>query len=201
MTRRIYVYRECSETTADLDKALAKARGQFGPVLKNREGPYGKFADLASMDRATRIALSENGLSVTQSFTPREEGGMFLVTELTWAGQFRLSAIPIPPHENPQKITAFTTYMARLAYSRILCLAVDEASDGEELTSGDESDPTPGLITAALEQATTPAQIDALWNKAIEHFGKENMREWEGVFAAAEKRIKAKRGGTNARGA
>lgn len=168
---KAFLYRECSQHTDLLDEALAKAQGCFKTVVRNREGPYGKFADLASMVSATKDALAENLLAVRQYFNHNEDRSMTLVTELSCKGQWVVSGIPIPAFTNPQHTHGYCTYMARLGYSRILCLAVDDASDndGQNLP---EAEPTDGTdinpILSAVRQAANVGRLDQLWERVTE---------------------------------
>lgn len=189
---KTFLYRECSQHTDELDAAAAKAQGEFSKVIRNRKGPYGMFADLAAMHTATADALSRNGLTVRQYFTSGgEDKSMILVTELAHKGQWVVSGIPIPFFTNPQHTHSYCTYMARLGYSRILCLAVDDGDDGESL-GGDEGEASTDLtaITTAVEQATTRERLDALWARVLElHLPDQEMKHLEGVFAARAKSI------------
>lgn len=169
---KAFLYRECSGQTDLLDEALAKAQGMFRPVVRNRQGPYGMFADLASMVAATKEALAENALAVRQYFSHNEDRSMTLVTELSCKGQWVVSGIPIPFFTNPQHTHGYCTYMARLGYSRILCLAVDDASDndGENLpeSDGDPGQPDINPILSAVQQAPNVGRLDQLWQRVIE---------------------------------
>lgn len=198
--RPTYVYQECSPTSSELDVALAKAQGEFKKVLRNRQGPYGMFADLSAMEDATKPALSKYGLSVRQTFVPQEDRSMLLVTRLSCKGEFCISAIPIPYFPNPQHTHSFCTYMARLGYSRILCLSVDDASDGEDLTpeGGEEAAPPPAplpgpsiaTIKTAVRQASTHERLDILWGRVNEHdLPAGQMAEIEKVFVAQRARL------------
>lgn len=197
MTRPAYVYQECSPTSGCLDEALAKAQGEFKKVLRNREGPYGKFADLSAMEDATKSALAKYGLSVRQTFTVNEDKSMVLVTRLSFKGEFSVSAIPVPFFSNPQHTTSFCTYMARLAYSRILCLSVDDASDGEDLPeAGAEqpANPDPGpdvaAIKAAFAQAPTGERVAALWDRVQQlTLTKAQMAQVKRAFDDARVRV------------
>jgi hypothetical protein len=156
-----FLYREASTTTELLDDALAKAQGEFKPVARNRTGPYGKFADLCSMMAATQAARCKYGLAVSQYFLTHEDRSMTLVTELACKGEFRVSAIPIPAFTNPQHTHSYCTYQARLGYARILCLAVDDSEDGEDLAEA-ESNPDLDGVLKAISQATTTGRLDQL---------------------------------------
>jgi hypothetical protein len=177
MSRPTYVYQECSATSEVLDEALAKAQGEFKKVRRNREGPYGMFADLSAMEDATKPALAKHGLSVRQTFMVNEDKSMILVTRLSCKGEFTVSTIPIPFFPNPQHTHSFCTYMARLGYARILCLSVDDASDGEDIPDSDaeagvppQGDPGPDLaaIKTAFAQAPTADRVQALWQRVLD---------------------------------
>lgn len=179
MSRQAYVYQECSGTSELLDEALAKAQGEFTKVRRNREGPYGRFADLSAMEDATKIALSKHNLSVRQTFITNDDRSMVLVTRLSCKGEYTISAIPIPFFTNPQHTHSYCTYMARLAYSRMLCLSVDDASDGEDLPTEDDAPnapaPTPTetspdlpAIKSAFLQAPSIERVNSLWSRVEE---------------------------------
>lgn len=173
---KTFLYREASPTTELLDAALAKAQAQFKPVKRNRKGPYGMFADLCAMQEATADGRADNEIAVSQYFIEKENGGMTLVTELSHKGEFRVSAIPIPPFTNPQHTHSFCTYMARLGYGRILCLSVDDAEDGEDLANGEaDAGPLDGLL-AAIAQATTSPRIEQL-AKSMESLGLSDQQK------------------------
>ena len=170
-TRAAYIYQECSAESDLLDEALAKAQGEFKKVLRNREGPYGKFADLSAMEDATKPALAKYALSVRQTFVTHDDRSMTLVTRLSCQGQFCISAIPIPFFSNPQHTHSYCTYMARLGYSRVLCLSVDDASDGEDIpTEPAASNPGPDIdaIKGAFQTAATVERLEALWARVGE---------------------------------
>jgi len=183
-----------------LDVALAKAQGEFKKVTRNRQGPYGMFADLSAMEDATKPALSKYGLSVRQTFVSQDDRSMLLVTRLSCKGEWCVSAIPIPYFPNPQHTHSFCTYMARLGYSRILCLSVDDASDGEDIADADAGEspapaptrPGPDLnaIKSAVKQAATPERLDALWARVQEHdLPPGQLADIEKAFVAQRERL------------
>lgn len=199
MSRPTYVYQECSATSELLDEALAKAQGEFKKVRRNREGPYGPFADLSSMEDATKPALAKFGLSVRQTFAVNDDKSMTLVTRLSCKGEFTVSAIPIPFFPNPQHTHSFCTYMARLGYARILCLSVDDASDGEDLPeagaeqpadSPKEPGPDVAAIKAAFAQAPTAERVAALWDRVQQlSLSKAQMTQVKRAFDDARARV------------
>lgn len=187
---KTYLYRESSQLTDELDAALAKAQGEFTPVLRNQEGQYGMFANLASMESATRPALAKYGLCVRQYFVCHEDKSMTLVTELSKGGQFCVSAIPIPAFANPQATHSYCTYMARLGYSRILCLAVED-NDGEGLDQNRNASEVL-LIQKAVADATTRDRLTELWRSVQEmELSPPLLSQLEEVFASRAKVIDA----------
>jgi hypothetical protein len=184
-----------------LDEALAEAQGEFTKVKRNREGPYGKFADLSAMEDATKHALAKHKLSVRQTFIVNDDRSMVLVTRLSCKGEFTISAIPIPFFSNPQHTHSYCTYMARLAYSRMLCLSVDDASDGEDLETEDDEPNTPAptpaeaspdlpAIKQAFLQAPTVERVEALWVRVEElKLSKASLTQAERAKDAAMARL------------
>lgn len=183
MTARSFLYREASASTEQLDEALAKAQGEFKRVIRNRKGPYGMFADLCAMEDATQNALSKHGLAIKQYFHTHEDKSMVLMTELSYKGQFNISAIPIPFFTNPQHTHSYVTYMARLGYARILCLSVDDAEDGEDLAAGESGGGDISGILAAISQATSITRLDQLWKSVKDmNLPKPQMTDVEKAF-------------------
>lgn len=136
------LYIECSEEQAAINDALAKSQATFGPVVKDENGPFGKFASLNSMIAATRPSLTAQGLSVIQSPQPIMVGSarMWCVTELRHkSGQWIRSAVESLIHDNPQKTLSNFSYMRRLAYGGLLCLASNEDRDGAGLAKETEN--------------------------------------------------------------
>lgn len=183
VTARSFLYREASTSTEQLDEALAKAQGEFKRVIRNRKGPYGMFADLCAMEDATQNALSKYGLAIKQYFHTHEDKSMVLMTELSYKGQFNISAIPIPFFTNPQHTHSYVTYMARLGYARILCLSVDDAEDGEDLAAGESGGGDISGILAAISQATSITRLDQLWKSVKDmNLPKPQMTDVEKAF-------------------
>jgi hypothetical protein len=187
-----------------LDDALAKAQGEFKKVRRNREGPYGMFADLSAMEDATKPALAKHGLCVRQTFIVNEDRSMVLVTRLSCKGEFTISTIPIPFFPNPQHTHSFCTYMARLGYSRILCLSVDDASDGEDIpedgaeepAAGPDAPPDLAAIKSAFVQAASADRVQALWDRVVElDLSKAQLAQAEKARDAAVARLKPKKEG------
>ena len=64
-----------SESIAGLAAALAKAQGQMKGAVKDSANPFfkSKYADLASVVEAIRVAFASNGLSYIQTVEPSDK--------------------------------------------------------------------------------------------------------------------------------
>ena len=126
--------------TLELDKllaALAKAQKSIKIAKKDSNNPFFKsaYADLVSVVKASRDALCDNGLSITQRID-KEEGRQMLFTRLGHAsGQWIESIIPVnPPNANIQTLGSYLTYLRRYAYAALVCVvASDEDDDAEKV--------------------------------------------------------------------
>ena len=125
--------------------ALAKAQGEFQPILKNRSvkiqmktgGSYNfRYADLEEITAKTRPALAKNGLATVQPIVQRGNGTV-LVTKLVHAdGGEIISEIQLPPSSGGdiKNYGAQVSYLRRYAKTSILDVAADDDLDenGEE---------------------------------------------------------------------
>lgn len=172
--RKTFVYRERSDKTGDLIKALSAAQGEFAPVVKDAKAQYGAFASLTSMRKATSPALSKHGLTV--HFEYSEVGDIpYLVCVLSHASdQWVSSVIRLERIADPQKRMAYMTYMKRAAYSAILCLASEDDDDGETASAGAAEAAAAQwqeqwkLAQDALKSAQTIERVNAIVNKAMD---------------------------------
>ena len=93
-----------------------------------------KYADLTEMVRVSRPALTNNGLSIVQQLTTKEDG-TYLSTVLCHAsGEWIESNIKIvPPKNDVQTLGSYITYLRRYSYSALIgvCTSEDEDDDGE----------------------------------------------------------------------
>jgi hypothetical protein len=168
--------------------ALAKAQGEFTPVIKTAPGSIGAenhvryfdYADMAALIGATRPALTANGLSVTQ---PTRNGphGFELATILTHKdGGSIESVVPLRPPRDPiQAFGSELTYQRRYQYQTLLGLIGEGADDPDaDLTAladpgpEPESAPNPDMAKAPKDKPPCPdGYIDAnldKWTDAIQ---------------------------------
>ena len=131
----------CTEELGELFAALAKAQSMMPDAKTDSKNPFfkSKYADLSSIVKASRKALSENGLAVTQfihdiSMPHSEEVDSFLFTRLGHvSGQWIESFIRVsPPKTDIQSLGSYLTYLRRYSYSAIVgVVASGEDDDGE----------------------------------------------------------------------
>jgi len=129
--RAVYAYRDTSPSTGSLVKALSQAQAEFGVVAKDSTGQYGKFASMASMRKATVTALAKYGLAVTMECADTDDHPYLVCVLAHESDQFVSSTFRLERISDPQKRSAYLTYMKRAAYSAILCLAAEDDDDGE----------------------------------------------------------------------
>lgn len=135
--RHMAVYRDKSETTGLLKSALCKAQAKFSEVRRDTEAEWGEFASLDSMIRATRPALTAEGLAVNGEFQT-VDGQLYLVTVLEHgeSGEWVSSLLPITMSDDPDTTVAYMTRMRRVNYATILNLAPEGEKKSEQLLSG-----------------------------------------------------------------
>jgi hypothetical protein len=120
----------------ELMAALAKAQGEMEIAGLHNENPYfkSKYADLATIVRASRPALTKNGLAVVQQILPNDDGQSMLHTILGHSsGQYIETRMRIvPPKNDIQTLGSYITYLRRYSYASIVgCVAGNEDDDGE----------------------------------------------------------------------
>ena len=120
----------------ELMAALAKAQSEMDIAGLHNENPYfkSKYADLATIVRASRPALTKNGLAVVQQILPNDDGQSLLHTILGHSsGQFIETRMRIVPAKNDiQTLGSYITYLRRYSYASIVgCVTGNEDDDGE----------------------------------------------------------------------
>ena len=122
-----------SEKVELLVKALIKAKGSFGVVLKSKTNPFfsSKYADLADIEDAVRASLDSNGLLVVQTTEVVGTATVLVTTLYHESGQFVSGQYPLNPVKNdPQGLGSATTYARRYALSALLGVVADADDDG-----------------------------------------------------------------------
>lgn len=129
-----------SESIKEITAALAKAQLAFLPIKKTEKVDYAttggrkkyNYAPLVEVIEATKKALSDNGLAVTQP-TYIQNGNIILETLLShisgeWlSGELYVGKCDQPPQSEGSSLT----YKRRYGMSAILCVSSEEDDDAE----------------------------------------------------------------------
>ena len=128
-----------SEQTNEISAALALAQAEYEPAVKDCVNPHfgNRYASIGSLQRATRPALSKQGISDSASETTDFiTGTVTVTTRLTHkSGQWMESDAACKPKGLlPQDVGAANTYMRRYSYSNVTGVELEEDDDGESTT-------------------------------------------------------------------
>ena len=127
-----------SETINELATALAKAQGEISAAHADSENPFfqSKYADLTSVWDACRAPLSKNGLAVTQTMNPVEQGISVVTTLFHSSGQWVRGELVMMPNKNdPQGVGSCITYNRRYSLSAMVGISPED-DDGNEASKG-----------------------------------------------------------------
>jgi len=131
-----------SDDIAEIAVALCKAQAVMGHAAKDSSNPFfkSKYADLASVIDASRKALTDNALTITQ-LPGKREGLCSLDTMLIHSsGQYMRSRLLMKPTKaDPQGEGSCYTYMRRYAMSAIIGLTQDDDDANAASTKGSVS--------------------------------------------------------------
>lgn len=125
-----------SEELDKLFEALAKAQMEMEIASTASVNPFFKsrYADLASIVKASRPFLAKNALAVIQRTITEENDQIFLYTRLCHAsGQWIESNMQVKPVKNDiQGLGSYITYLRRYMYASLTGVVTgDEDDDGE----------------------------------------------------------------------
>lgn len=124
-----------SESINEIAAALAKAQGGMKSAVKDSLNPHfkSKYADMSSVKDAIGDTLVKVGIAVIQAHDILENGTLVLRTRLIHtSGQWLESTYPVRPvKDDPQGLSAATTYARRVTLSSILSIVSDVDDDGE----------------------------------------------------------------------
>lgn len=150
---------ETSTETDKLDTALAAAQGDIEPAMKDKVNPAfrSKYADLASVWTACRMALAKHKIAVTQWPVHSDDGRLHLVTRLAHGGQWMRAefSIPVGKHDAHGYGSAMT-YAKRYSLAAAIGVVADEDDDGNaavQSTNVSQSANAQSLALAALVKA------------------------------------------------
>ena len=146
-----------------LATALALAQGSMQGAVKDRTNPAFKssYADLASTWDACRVALSTNGLAVSQHPGRLEDGSVTVTTMLLHRSGQHISSIcsALPRDASPASVGSVVTYLRR--YGLAAAVGVSPEDDDGQAAS------QPAAPYAPAQRVPAPVQrvADALGGK------------------------------------
>ena len=146
-----------------LATALAVAQGSIQPAIRDRTNPAFKssYADLASTWDACRVALSSNGLAVSQHPGRLEDGSVTVTTMLLHKSGQHISSVcsALPRDASPASVGSGVTYLRR--YGLAAAVGVSPEDDDGQAAS------QPAAPYAPAQRVPAPVQrvADALGGK------------------------------------
>lgn len=151
-----------SESTKEINTALAKAQKTIGFAIKDTNNPFykSKYADLASVWRAIQEPLAQNGLSVSQSPGVELIGSQVFVTVTTRvqhsSGEWISGTCCLPSTKNdPQAYGAAITYARRYSLAAFLGV-IQEDDDAEGAMNRTQTAPDKQETPAKKPARTAP---------------------------------------------
>ena len=137
----------------ELAAALAKAQGEMTSAKMDKQNYYGsKYATLASIQEATRPALSKHGLAIAQITVQRDNVFKLQTILMHSSGQRLISTWVIPPQADVQKSGSYLSYIKRYSWASICGIAGDDDDDGEAAAGLTQKQPAKGKPAAKAPQ-------------------------------------------------
>lgn len=119
-----------SENLKEFAAALSRVQSEIKPATKDSFNPHfrSKYADLASVWDAVRVALSGNGFAVIQSPEASDAGYVSLETTLLHSsGQWVSSTLKVPlTKADAQGVGSAISYMRRYALAALVGVVADD---------------------------------------------------------------------------
>ena len=114
----------------NLLKALVKAKAEFTPIPKDKQGPRSRYSSLDAVLGAVEPALLANGLAIVQA-TKADADRFYLETTLYHVSGESISATyPLLTGGDSQKTGSSLTYARRYSICALLSVVADEDDDG-----------------------------------------------------------------------
>ena len=113
--------------------ALLAAQKEINNATKNAKNPHFKnnYADLGAIIDAIKEPLNKNGIAITQSLSPGNDGLHLSSRLIHISGQWIEDTAFTPlPKADPQGVGSATTYLRRYSLAALLCIT-QEDDDGE----------------------------------------------------------------------
>jgi hypothetical protein len=198
-----------SESINEIAAALAKAQGGMKSAVKDSLNPHfkSKYADMSSVKDAIGDTLVKVGIAVIQAHDILENGTLVLRTRLIHtSGQWLESTYPVRPvKDDPQGLSAATTYARRVTLSSILSIVSDVDDDGETAsgrgTQNQQQEDTGlaaakafvrrsvkeiGALTSATALAEWKAKMDGHLARLLDKYPDEGAAVMSALMAQAQ---------------
>jgi hypothetical protein len=173
---------QTSEHINELAAALAKAQGQIQGAVKDSTNPAFKsrYADLASVWDACRVALSANGLAVVQGPALADRGVGVTTRLLHSSGQWAESTLILPMDKaTAQGAGSAITYARRYSLAAMVGVAPDDDDDGNAASQQQQQQRSTPKPEPSSQPGTRPALHDSLRSLLQEfHWPDEHKREF-----------------------
>ncbi len=142
-----------SEKINEIATALSKAQGELKPAKKSCKSHFAEYADLKDIVESSREVLKNNGLSVSQSPFPGEDGKLLIVTTLMHSsGQWLRAYMPVIAHKlDNHTIASGITYAKRYSFASIVGIVQEGEDDDAKEAMGDEGKPGKSINAAPLK--------------------------------------------------
>lgn len=160
-----------SESLNELFGALAKAQAEMQVAELSSANPFfkSKYADFTTIVKASRPALTKNGLCVIQQILPNDAFGVLHTILGHSSGQYIESQVDIKPIKaDVQSLGSYITYLKRYSYTALVGITTgDEDDDGEAAMSREskpqaKSQPAPVIEEDCIEKHDEEFLRDAL---------------------------------------
>lgn len=118
--------------------AMIKIQSELRPLIRNREGHHGAYADLEAVFEMLQPLLEKNDLAVIQVPASGSSGGCSIETRIVHVSGDTLSGvitIPTSRQNDPQSFGAAMTYARRYSLMAMFGMVTeDDDADGATLT-------------------------------------------------------------------
>lgn len=173
-----------------LAKAMAKAQGDLGPVLKDKTNPAfkSKYADLGAVLEAILPALNRAGLSLVQS--PSYDGTLVGVTSvlLHESGEWMEATLHMKPVKmDPQGIGSCITYARRYAALAIAGAAPEDDDGNYASAAQDRGQKVPKVDVGFADSSMSNRDVKDMHGKLARGINNcnsiEALKEWVNAWS------------------
>ena len=153
-----------SDSIAELAFALAKAQGAMKGAIKDSANPFfkSKYADLASVVEAIRVAFSSNGLSYIQTVEPSDKDEVRVETTLLHSSGEWIScgvlSLPVSKAD-AQGYGSALTYARRYSLSAAVGVAPEDDDGNAASAAKPKNDVDWGPHITAIKAAMTMEEL------------------------------------------